>query len=199
MKIKGDVQNVQKKIFLLAAGFFLLMPSFGMATESIPNMKQEIRDHGPEEYHNGKPGDMMNKSWQEKMKEREQQLLLWVDQYTPDQKAEWTKVIQEEKTLREKWLSPEFAKQREEWKKQKMAKMQELKKQYEEGKITKEELMKKAHGGKDFAHWKTFHDLEEAVNEKDTKEAKQLLNQLLEQHKQHNEMVKEMLKQKPQA
>ncbi|MDP4087514.1 MAG: hypothetical protein Q8934_23405, partial [Bacillota bacterium] len=133
-----------------------------------------------------------------KVKQKEQQLLLWVDQYTPEQKAEWVKVIQEEKTLRDKWLSPEFAKQRKQWKQEKMAKIQELKKQYDEGKITKEELMKKAHGGKDFAHWKTFHELKEAVEKKDSKEAKQLLNLMLQQHKEHNEMVKEMLNKKPQ-
>jgi hypothetical protein len=190
--------KVKKKILLLAAGIFLAMPSFGMANGATPNSNQEIRHHGPGECHHGKHGDMMDKNWQEKVKEKEQQLLLWVDQYTPEQKAEWVKVIQEEQTLRDKWLSPEFAKQREQWKQEKMAKIQELKKQYEEGKITKEELMKKAHGGKDFAHWKTFHDLKDAVDKKDSKEAKQLLNQMLKQHKEHNEMVKEMLNKKPQ-
>jgi hypothetical protein len=189
---------VKKKIFLFTAGLFLLMPSFGLATESVPNMKQEIRDHDQDKCHHEKHGDMLNKNWQEKIQAKEQQLLQWVDQYTPEKKAEWTKVVQEEKTLREKWLSPEFAKQRELWKKEKMAEMQELKKLYEEGKLTKEELISKAHGGKDFAHWKTFHELKEAVDEKDTEEVKQLLNQLLVQHKEHNEMVKQMLKQKPQ-
>jgi hypothetical protein len=43
-------------------------------------------------------------------------------------------------------------------------------------------------------HWKTFHDLEVAVEAKNNKHAAVLLNQLLEQYKQHNLMLKEMLK-----
>lgn len=190
--------KVKRKIVLLAAGIFLAIPSFGMAHGATPNANQQIRHHDKDECHHEKHGEMTEKNWQEKVKEKEQQLLLWVDQYAPEQKDEWVKVIQEEKALRDKWLSPEFSKQREQWKQEKMAKIQELKNQFDEGKITKEELMKKAHGGKDFAHWKTYHDLKEAVEEKDNKEAKQLLAQMLQQHKQHNEMVKEMLNKKPQ-
>ena len=34
------------------------------------------------------------------MAEREQKLLAWVDQYTPDKKAEWTKVLAEKKEIK---------------------------------------------------------------------------------------------------
>ncbi|WML44141.1 hypothetical protein [Neobacillus sp. PS3-40] len=188
---------MKKKVVMLAAGLFLLLPSFGMANGATPDSKQEQKMNVPDDCRHGKHGDMMNKEeWQAKMKAREQQLLQWVDQYTPEKKAEWAKVTQEKNMLHEKWLSPEFAKQREQWKKEKMAEMQNLKKQYDEGKITKEELMKKAHGGKDMAHWKTFHDLKAAVESNNKQQVSQLLNQLLEQHKQHNQMVKEMLNRK---
>jgi hypothetical protein len=42
-------------------------------------------------------------------------------------------------------------------------------------------------------HWKTFHDLKAAVEAKDNKKAAELLNQLLNQSKQHNEKIKTML------
>jgi hypothetical protein len=137
----------------------------------------------------------MHKDWQAKMKEREKNLLTWVDQYTPDKKAEWTQVIEEKKALRNKWLSPEFAEKREMWKLEKMAKIQELKKQFEEGKLTKEEFVKKAHGRKDLGHFKTYHELKNAVAAKDEKQAATLLNQLLDQAKQHNDKMKEMMNQ----
>lgn len=131
--------------------------------------------------------------WQAKMAEREQKLLTWVDQYTPDKKTEWTQVLAEKKELRTKWLSPEFAEKREKWKQEKMVKIQDLKKQLERGKITKEEFVKQAHGGKNMSHWKTFHDLKGAVEAKNDQKAAELLNQLLEQSKQHNASMKEMM------
>lgn len=186
---------MKRKIIFLVFGLLLILPNIGSATNPTtdPSKDQEMKcpDDCP-----GKHGHFMNKHWQEKMREREQQLSTWVDQYTPEKKEEWTKLLQERKALRDKWLSPEFASKREKWKQEKMTKMQELKKQYEEGKITKEELMKKAHGGKDFSHWKTYHELKKAVESKNDAQAKQLLNQLLEQYKQHNEMIKERMSQK---
>jgi hypothetical protein len=137
---------------------------------------------------------MMHRDWQAKIAERDQHLLTWVNQYSPNKKAEWTKVLDEKKTLHNQWMSPENATKREQWKQKKMAQMDELKKQLDEGKITKEEFIKKAHGGMDMSHWKTFHDLEVAVEAKNNKHAAVLLNQLLEQYKQHNLMLKEMLK-----
>lgn len=135
----------------------------------------------------------VHRDWQAQMSEREQKLLAWVDQYTPEKKAEWTKVLAEKKELRNKWLSPNLAQKRENWKQEKMAKIQELKKQLEEGKISKEEFVKQAHGGKMMGHWKTFHDLKDAVEAKNDQQAAALLNQLLEQSKQHNENLKEMI------
>jgi hypothetical protein len=75
-----------------------------------------------------------------------------------------------------------------------MKKMKELHKQLEEGKITKEEFIKEAHGGKDMGRWKTFHDIKLAVENKDAKLAAERLNQLLDQYKEHNVKLKEKLK-----
>ena len=74
-----------------------------------------------------------------------------------------------------------------------MAKIKELKKQFDEGKITKEEFVQKAHGGKAMGNWKTFHELKTAVEAKNEKQSAELLNQLLEQSKQHNEKIKAMI------
>lgn len=179
-----------------------MLPSFGMATGTTPDSNKGVNLKGPDDCHHGKHGHMMEKEWLEKMKAREQQILTWVDQYTPEKKGEWTAVIQERNTLRDKWMSPENAIKREQWKKAKMAKMEDLKKQFEEGKITKEDLMKQVHGGRDVEHWKTYHDLTEAIAKKNNQEAAQLLNQMLKQHKQHNEFMKEkmneMMNVKPQ-
>lgn len=133
-------------------------------------------------------------NWQAKMVEREKLLLSWVDQYTPDKKAEWTQVLEEKKQLRNEWMSPENAAKREQWKSERMKKMKELHKQLEEGKITKEEFIKEAHGGKDMGRWKTFHDIKLAVENKDAKLAAERLNQLLDQYKEHNVKLKEKLK-----
>lgn len=190
-------------MLIIVLGLILAMPGFVSANVQTPgqNEKPALPDSGDKnggqeteecdcenEEHN-------HKNWQEKMAEREQKLIGWVDQYTPDKKEEWTKVLAEKKELRNKWLSPENAEKREKWKQEKMSKIQELKKQLDEGKITKEEFVQKAHGGKAMGHWKTFHNLKTAVEAKNDKTAAELLNQLLEQSKQHNEKIKKMLEE----
>lgn len=185
------------KMLCLTLGLVLTIPSFAAANGRVPDTKGEQREDAPCDCQEGKEQHHhhMHRDWHAHMAEKEQKLLLWVGQYTPDKKAEWTKVLAEKKTLRNEWMSPENAEKREQWKKEKMAKMEELKKQFDEGKLTKEEFIKQAHGGKHMGHWKTFHDLRIAVEKKDNKRAALLLNQLLDQAKQHNQRMKEMLKQ----
>lgn len=193
------------KILLYVFSLMLSIPGLAAANGPMPDTDEVIAEKVPmkdsqlekekmdaEECDCEKQEDM-HRNWQAKMAEREQKLLTWIDQYTPDKKAEWTKVLEEKKQLRNKWLSPELAEKRENWKQEKMAKIQELKKQLEAGKITKEEFVKQAHGGKNLGNMKTFHELKDAVEAKNDKKAADLLNQLLEQTKQHNEKMKEMI------
>ncbi|MCM2533136.1 hypothetical protein NDK43_12940 [Neobacillus pocheonensis] len=183
------------KSLILALGVFISIPGFASATGSTtPDTKGGQAEKAPCDCHDGKVHHGMHRDWQAKMAEREQKLLTLVDQYTPGKKAEWTKVLAEKKALHQKWHSPEFAKQHEQWKKEKLAKMQELKKQYDEGKLTKEEFFKKVHGDKEFGHWKTYHDLKAAVDAKDKKKVEENLNLLLSHYKQHNQMMKEKMK-----
>ncbi len=186
-RLEGDIMKI-KLLFLLLA--FLIVPSYATANESVPvNQEEKPCDCKEDNHHR-----MKHKDWQAMMAQREQKLLSWVNQYTPEKKAEWSKVLEERKNLRSQWMSPEYAAQREQWKKEKMAKMEELKKQLDEGKLTKEEFIKKAHGGKEMGHWKMFHELKIAIDKKDDKQAVILLNQLLNQTKQHNQLLKEKLK-----
>ncbi len=149
--------------------------------------------HGYTEAHGHVPDTNKEQEWHMKMLEREQQLLSWVDQFTPEKKAEWSKVLEEKKKLRSKWMSPENAKKREQWKKERMKKIQELKKQLKEGKITKEQFVKEIHGGKGMADWTSFRELRAAIENKDEKSAKNILNRLLTHYKVHNEKLKEKL------
>ena len=178
------------KMIFLSMAIVFSMPNFAAAHDSTPVDHEEKPCNCQEDNHR----HLMHKDWQGMMKEREQKLLLWVDQYTPEKKKEWTKVLEEKKTLRKQWMSTENAAKREQWKKEKMKKMEELKKQLDEGKITKEEFMEKAHHGKKMGHWKVFHDIRLAVEKKDDKQAAVLLNQLLVQMKEHNQMLKDKLK-----
>jgi hypothetical protein len=188
--------EMKLRYLLFVFGLILAIPSFAQATPLVPDTKSGVADKRPCNCQEDKNHHhMMHRHWQEKMAARQQKTLFWVNQYTPDKKAEWTKVLQEKDTLRTQWMSPENASKRDKWKEQKMAQMKELRKQLEAGKITKEEFMKKIHGDKAMGHWKTFHDLEVAVEAKNDKHAAELLNQLLEQYKQHNQMMKDMLKQ----
>ncbi|MCM3566905.1 hypothetical protein [Neobacillus mesonae] len=168
------------KILLLALGLVFSTQGFAVAHGMAPDTDRE---------HHHK----MHKDWQAKIKAREQLLLTWVDQYTPEKKEEWTKALAEKKELHKQWMNPENAKKREQWKKEKVEKMKELKKLLEEGKITKEQFMKGVHGGKGMAHWKSFKDLKTAVDNKDDKQAKEILNKLLVHYQTHNAKMKKML------
>ncbi|SDM39868.1 hypothetical protein [Bacillus sp. OK048] len=185
------------RMMVIALGLLLALPGLTSANVQSPAENEKQAVPGSHDRESEKDGiereDHNHINWQAKMAEREQKLLGWVDQYTPDKKAEWTKVLAEKKELRNKWLSPENAAKREKWKQDKMAKIKEFKKQLDEGKITKEEFVQKAHGGKAMGSWKTFHDLKTAVEAKNDKQAIELLNQLFEQSKQHNEKIKAML------
>lgn len=179
------------KLKLLFLTFALLFSVPGLiAANSLPVDHEEK----PCDCNEGKQRHMIHKDWQALMKEREQKLLTWVDQYTPSKREEWNQVLTEKKKLRNQWMSPENAAKREKLKKDKMAKMEELKKQFNEGKITKEEFMKQVHGGKKMQHWQTFRELSMAIENKDDKKAVVLLNHLLNQMKEHNKMMKDMLK-----
>ena len=180
MKLKGLV-------FTLA---LLVMPTGALANHHTSPANHQDK---PCDCKEGKHHGMTHKDWQAMMAEREQKLLGWVNQYTPEKKAEWSMVLEEKKNLRNQWMSPENSAKREQWKKERKAKMEALKKQFESGKMTKAEFMKQAHGGKEMGHWKTFHELRIAVDKKDNKQAAILLNQLLEQTKQHNQLMKEKL------
>lgn len=193
------------KMLLFVFSLMLSIPGIVAANGSMPAADEVLAEKMPVKDSQLEKGKMeaeecdcekqeeMHRNWQAKMAEREQKLLIWIELYTPEKKAEWTKVLEEKKQLRDKWLSPELAQKRETWKQEKMAKIQELKKQLDEGKITKEEFVKQAHGGKQLGNMKTFHELKDAVEAKNSKKAAELLNQLLEQTKQHNEKMKEMI------
>ena len=184
------------KMLLLSLGLLMSVPGMAAANHTVPDTTNGgQRENAPCDCKEGKHHHhMMDKEWQAKMAEREKMLLSWVNQYTPDKKGEWTTVLAEKKSLSNQWMSPENAGKREQWKKEKMAKINELKKQFDAGKLTKEEFIKQAHGGKEMSHWRTFHELRNAVEKKDNKQAALLLNQLLDQTKQHNEKIKGMLK-----
>ncbi len=172
------VKDMKLKVFFLALGLVLSSAGVAAAQPTVPDTNRDHHHH---------------KDWHAKMLKREQLLLSWIDQYTPEKKAEWTQALAEKKELRKQWMSPKNAQKREQWKKEKMEKMQELKKQLEEGKITKEQFMKEVHGGKNMAHWKSFRDLKTAVDNKDDKQAREILNRLLVHYKAHNAKMKKML------
>jgi hypothetical protein len=173
-------ERMKLKALFLTVGLIFAAQGFAEAHGTVPDT-------------NGNHHQKMHDDWHAKMLEREQLLMSWVDQYTPEKKAEWEKVLEEKKQLRGQWMSPKNAEKRERWKKGRMAKMQELKKQLEQGKITKEEFIKEMHGTKGMAHWKSFQSLQVAVENKDSKQAKAILNQLLAHYKAHNAKMKEKL------
>lgn len=184
---------MKSKIACLLLGLFLAVPGLGKANMVPDTTGKQLEKPCDCEAEETKHEHGMHRDWQAKMAERQKQLLSSVEKYTPDKKKEWEAVLKERNALRTKWMSPENAGKREQWKKEKMQKMTELKKQLDEGKITKEEFIKKAHGEKDMMKWKTFHDLSLAVEKNDSKKAAETLNQLLLQFKEHNAKLKEKL------
>lgn len=180
------------KMLCLIAGLLFAVPGMAGANEMVPDTHKGTKEAQPcdcqEKGHH-------TKAWQEKVAERERLLLTWVEKYTPDKKQEWKQTLDEKKALRNEWLSSENAEKRERWKSERMAKMKELRQQLEEGKITKEEFIQKAHGGKDMGKWKSFHELKLAIEKNDDQQAAAILNQLLVQYKEHNAKFKEKLEQ----
>lgn len=172
---------MKRKLVVIVAILLLAIPAFAQANHQVPADNGAVTDTKHQQ------------DWEEKRAERERLLLSWVDEFTPEKKAEWTKVLEERKALRNKWMSPENAEKREQWKKDKIAKITELRKLVEEGKITKEEFIHKLHGEKGMGYWKYYHDLESSVAEKDQKQSAELLNQLLAKYKEHNQIMAEML------
>ncbi|NRD79271.1 hypothetical protein HPT25_18080 [Bacillus sp. BRMEA1] len=187
------------KSIVLSAGLLFSVPGLAGAQGTVPDTNSDQRtitdpnkpcncqDDGSRHHH------MHHKDFQAIMAQREQNLLTWVGQYTPEKKAEWTTVLAEKKQLFNQWMSPANAKKREQWKSEKMAKFNALKKQLDEGKITKEEFVKKIHDGKEKGHWKTYHELKLAVEKKDNTQAAALLNQMLVHYKQQNAKMKGLL------
>lgn len=137
---------------------------------------------------------MVDKNWHEEMQRKQQMLLKVVSKYTPEKKKEWEAVIKERNTLKEKWSGPQFDKKRQQWKKEKMAKIKELHQQYEEGKMTKKEFLKKVHSEKEMGNWKIYQDLKDTIKNHNDQKTAQLLNQLLDNFKQKNEMMKAAMK-----
>lgn len=182
---------MRKKWIGIMLGLCLVMPGIASANGHMTEGKCRGTN---EDCLEKRSHHMMDKNWQEKMKQKQQLLLTLVNKYTPEKKKEWEAVIKERNNLIKKWSSPEFAKKRQQWKKSKMAQMEELNKQYEEGKITKEEFLKKIHNGKETGHWKLYHELKESVKNHDDKKTAELLNQLLAHYKQKNEKMKAALK-----
>lgn len=180
------------KTLFLSLGLFLMIPNLSLAVGVTTDMQQKQVKMVHKDFHDGHHR-MNDQQWQAKMKERESELLSLVSQYSPEKKQEWEKVIAEGKTLRTQWLSPEFSAKREQWKKEKIAKMQALKKAYEDGKITKDEFFAKIHGGQKMGNWKTYHDLKTAVANKNEQQIKSLLDQMLSQAKMRNEKMKIMI------
>jgi hypothetical protein len=180
-----------KKLIGILLGLCLLLPSIVMANGNLPQEKCKGTN---KDCYEKRSHHMMDKNWKEEMKKKQQLLLSFVNKYTPEKKKEWEAVIKDRNKLIEKWSSPQYAEKRKQWKKIKMAKIEELHKQYEEGKISKEEFLKKVHSGKEMGHWKIYQEIQTSVKNHDDKKIAQLLNQLLEHYKQKNEMMKAALK-----
>ncbi|RHW38058.1 hypothetical protein D1B31_14860 [Neobacillus notoginsengisoli] len=133
---------------------------------------------------------------------KENEIISWAEKYTPEKAEEWKAVFAERKVLKERWLSPEMKDKRESWKKEKakrIGEIQELKKQFEEGKLTREDYLKQAYEKikqskpKLMKGYGSYFKLKEAVEQNDAGKAAALLNELLEFQKQHNETLKARL------
>ncbi len=148
------------------------------------------RGLNPERHHH----HHKHENWKQKELETEQKILGWVNQYTPDKKEEWTKVIAEKKRLRSQWMSEKNKEKREQWKKAKKDEFNKLITQLDEGKITKDEFIKKLHGEKRSVFWTTYRELEEAINNKNNAQVIKHLDQLLTLQKEHNKKIEKQLK-----
>lgn len=187
-KKKGDANVLRKIVMSVVFGLCLLVSGTALANGNMPKEKCNGNRDCYEK------GTNLDKNWQEKMKQKQQILLSLVNKYTPEKKKEWEAVIKERNLLMQKWLSPQFAEKREQWKKENMGNVEDLHKQYEEGKITKEEFLKQIHKGKELGHWKIYQELKESLKNHDDQKTAQLLNRLLVHYKQKNEKLKAVMK-----
>jgi hypothetical protein len=182
---------VKKKLIGLLMGLCLTMPGLAMANGEVPEAKCKGMNNTED---CNKKSDHTDKNWQQSMKQKQQILLSLVNKFTPEKKKEWESVINERNKLMTKWSSPEFAEKRTKWKQDKKAKIEDLKKQYEEGKISKEQFYKNIHNNKEMGQWKIYQELRNSVKSQDDQKTAQLLNQLLTHFKQKNEMLKSAMK-----
>lgn len=128
----------------------------------------------------------------------DEEYVSWAEKYTPDKSAEWKEVLAERERLRKRWLSPEMAAKREAMQKEKedrRKEIMELKKQYESGKITKEEYLKKAYEKMKVGmnHRMKGHalaiNLKIAIEANNSREAALFLNEMLVFLKDHNDRL----------
>ncbi len=132
----------------------------------------------------------------------DEEYVAWAEKYTPDRVGEWKEVLAERERLKERWLSPEMEAKREALQKKRedrRKELSELKKQYESGKLTKEEYMKKAYekvrmgmnyGMKGHA---LAINLKIAIDEKNSREAALFLNEMLAFFKEHNDRIQKRM------
>jgi hypothetical protein len=184
----------------LAAGaiaLMLLLPSVAAANTMIQSPPQEQGT----EAHKGKMESQGKHRMTFEVKEVE--LQSWAEKYTPEKAEEWKTVLAERKQLHEKWMSPEMAPKREAFEKERQAKIEEIKalrQQFEAGKLTREEFLKRAHekmqhnGATSMKGHAVYPRLHAAVEKGDTKEAGLLLNELLVFFKSHNERLADRMK-----
>ncbi|CEG26990.1 hypothetical protein [Bacillus sp. B-jedd] len=172
--------------------FLLIIPGFAAANGTFENSRPNVIDAS-------KCGKGSCGHYEVHRELKEAEILTWVEKFTPEQAAEWKAMFVERKGLEAKWLSPEMKDKREAWKKERvkrLAEIKELKKQWAEGKMTREEYVEQAYEKMKRGNEKAmrghaiYFRIKEAVENNDAKEAGSLLNELLEFHRQHNEKLK---------
>ncbi|OCA81538.1 hypothetical protein A8F94_21940 [Bacillus sp. FJAT-27225] len=176
----------------------LVLPSVAAANTMVQNPE---KNHNETEIHDCPMGRHSKERIPFEVKQAE--LQSWAETYTPDKAAEWRTVLAERNQLHEKWMSAEMAPRRESWKQEKQARIEEIKslrRQLEEGKMTREEFLKRVHEkmhGKGASKLKghfIYPRLKAAVEKGDKKQAAQLLDDMLLFFKSHNERMAERMK-----
>ncbi|WP_156424275.1 hypothetical protein [Bacillus sp. FJAT-27445] len=129
----------------------------------------------------------------------DEEYMKWAEKYTPDKVGEWKAVLAERNQLKKRWLSPEMAAKREAFKKERHERhreMIELKKQLEDGKITREEYRKKAYEKMRNGMSRKMKgnalslNLRIAIEKDNSQQAALSMNELLDFFRQHNEVLK---------
>ncbi|RDU38800.1 hypothetical protein DRW41_04370 [Neobacillus piezotolerans] len=132
----------------------------------------------------------------------DEEYIAWAEKFTPDKVAEWKEVLGKREQLNKRWLSPEMKAKREalqQKKENRRKEIMELRKQYESGKLTKEEYMKQAYekmrSGMNYrmkAHALAIN-LKIAVEENNSRQASLFLNEMLAFLKEHNNRIKKKM------